>query len=224
MRDGWWAPRRRIWWIAILFAIGSTCFLVGPFPGYAALVGAEADAMTFFVGSIFFTSAALLQTLETWPAPAIDRWSSIIQFAGTLEFNVTTFRGLQTSFDDSSYDRLVWTPDAIGSICFLVSGVMAVVSARRGLGRVTRRHDREWQIAAVNLVGCIAFGVSAVAAYVVPDHGSEIDLAAANLTTAFGGLCFLIGALLLLPVEGRRQDVGVAAEEVGGVEAPLDRA
>ena len=59
-----------MWWIAILFAIGSTCFLVGPFPGYAALVGAEADALTFFVGSIFFTTAALLQCLETWSAPA----------------------------------------------------------------------------------------------------------------------------------------------------------
>ncbi len=81
-----------MWWIAILFAIGSTCFLVGPFPGYAALVGAEADALTFFVGSIFFTTAAALQCLETWPAEPLIRWASMIQFAGTIEFNRTTFR------------------------------------------------------------------------------------------------------------------------------------
>ena len=43
-------------WMALLFAIGSTCFLIGPFPGYADLVGDSADAVTFFVGSIFFTA------------------------------------------------------------------------------------------------------------------------------------------------------------------------
>ncbi len=38
--------------MALSFALGSTCFLVGPFPGYAQLVGDSADAITFFVGSI----------------------------------------------------------------------------------------------------------------------------------------------------------------------------
>ncbi len=128
------------------------------------------------------------------------------------------------SFDDASYDRLVWTPDAVGSICFLVSGAMAYVAVGRALTAASRWRDREWQIAAVNLLGCIAFGVAAIASYVVPDHGSEIDLAAANLTTALGGLCFLIGSLLLLPVDGGGQDVGVAAQDVAGVEAPLDLA
>ena len=39
-------------WMALCFALGSTCFLVGPFPGYVLLVGESADAVTFFVGSI----------------------------------------------------------------------------------------------------------------------------------------------------------------------------
>ena len=222
---GWWAPRRRMWWIAILFAIGSTCFLVGPFPGYAALGrggGGRADVLR---------RVDLLHHRGGAPVPgdvargaAIVRWASIIQFAGTLEFNRTTFQGVQVSFDDASYDRLVWTPDAVGSICFLVSGAMAYVAVGRALTAASRWRDREWQIAAVNLLGCIAFGVAAIASYVVPDHGSEIDLAAANLTTAFGGLCFLIGSLLLLPVDDGGQDVGVAAEDVAGVEAPLDLA
>jgi hypothetical protein len=61
------------------------------------------------------------------------------------------------------------------------------------------QRTRDWWIAAVNLLGCIAFGVSAVAAYVIPSTGSALDLARANATTAFGALCFLVGALLLLP-------------------------
>ena len=48
---GWWAPRRASWWIAVLFAIGSACFAIGPFPGFVQLVGTAADAAVFFVGS-----------------------------------------------------------------------------------------------------------------------------------------------------------------------------
>ena len=58
--------------------------------------------------------------------------------------------------------------------------------------------------AAVNLVGCIAFGISAIAAFWVPSGGSVLDLAAANFFTALGGLCFLIGAVLLLPLSARQ--------------------
>ena len=179
-------------WIGVLFAVGSTCFLVGPFPGFVELVGSAADAAVFFVGSIFFTSAALLQTVTS--VGRLDRWACLVQVAGTVFFNVSTFRALQTGLDNVEYDRLVWTPDALGSICFLVSGVLAYVEVR-GRPRLTT----EWRIAAVNLVGCVAFGISAAAGYVVPSTGSPLDLAAANTWTSFGALCFLVGALLMFP-------------------------
>ncbi len=41
------------------------------------------------------------------------------------------------------------------------------------------------------LLGCIFFGVSAVAGYVVPSTGSVLDQAAANWNTALGAACFL---------------------------------
>ena len=49
--------------------------------------------------------------------------------------------------------------------------------------------------AGVNLLGCIFFGVSAVAGYVVPSTGSMLDLAAANWNTSLGAACFLACAL-----------------------------
>src|SRR5262245_9949688 len=67
-RRVWWAPDRASWWIGVLFAIGSTCFLVGPFPGFVEWVGSRADGIVFFVGSIFFTTAAGLQFLESMNA------------------------------------------------------------------------------------------------------------------------------------------------------------
>jgi hypothetical protein len=197
----WWAPRRATWWIGVLFAIGSTCFLIGPFPGFVELVGSEVDGIVFFVGSIFFTSAATLQYVDggLFRPRGLDWWSNVVQLAGTLFFNVTTFNALQTGLDTTQYDRLVWTPDWRGSICFLVSGVLAYAVAGP-------RWTREWWIAAVNLAGCIAFGISAVAAYVVPSTGSALNLARANAFTALGALGFLIGAVLLLPAASPASD------------------
>ena len=55
-----------------------------------------------------------------------------------------------------------------------------------------------WWITALNLVGSVAFGVSAVASYVKP-NGDLVSLALTNLGTFVGAICFLVGAVLLLP-------------------------
>jgi hypothetical protein len=62
-------------------------------------------------------------------------------------------------------------------------------SPRRGW-RPERGREGWWE-PAVNLLGCILFGISAIAGYVVPSRGSMIDLAAANWNTALGAACFL---------------------------------
>ena len=180
----------RTQWMGLCFATGSACFLVGPFPGYLSLVGEKADALTFFVGSLLFTAGGALQTWLAAPARRTERgaWRAAwIQSLGTLAFNVTTFRALHTAITDTMYDRLVWRPDAIGSVCFLVSGVIGYFAAR-GEG---------WQ-PAVNLLGCVFFGIAAVAGYVVPSSGSILDLAAANWMTSAGAACFLACALTAL--------------------------
>jgi hypothetical protein len=197
---------RAVWdrWIGIGFAIGSLCFFVGPFPGVINLVGAKADAIIFFVGSIFFTAAALLEVREgtlrigrRWAADA-SWWSAAIQFVGTLLFNVDTFDALDDNLSSGQEDKLVFAPDLIGSGCFLASGLIAywVVTAPRLL---PERRDREWTVTAVNLLGCVFFGISAIASYIVPSTGSILDLAAVNWCTGLGALCFFIGAVMLLP-------------------------
>jgi hypothetical protein len=189
--------------MALLFAVGSACFFVGPFPGYASLVGPGAVAVTFFAGSIFFTGGGALQTWLAFPNRGEDgagraAWrAAAVQSAGTLFFNVTTFRAMDTALSDPHYDKLVWRPDAFGSICFLVSGVIAYrASPRHGLR--PRRDAHGWWEPAVNLLGCIFFGIAAVAGYLVPSTGTMIDLAAANWNTAAGAACFLACALATL--------------------------
>lgn len=186
--------------MALCFALGSTCFVIGPFPGYANLVGDAADAVTFFVGSILFTAGGALQSSLAWPgrkSPGAGRaawWAAVIQSAGTLFFNVTTFQAMQTAVTSSEYDKLVWRPDAFGSICFLISGAIAYRASTRH-GWLPARGGPGWWQPAVNLLGCIFFGISAIAGYVVPSTGSMLDLAAANSNTALGAACFLACAL-----------------------------
>jgi hypothetical protein len=190
-------------WMALFFAAGSVCFVIGPFPGYAGLVGSTAVAITFFVGSIMFTVGGALQVWLAFPdrgSPGPGRaalWAAGAQSAGTIFFNLTTFHALQTAPPQAAYDRLVWRPDAFGSICFLVSGVIAYRASPRNGWRPA--HDQPgWWEPSINLLGCILFGISAVAGYLVPSTGSILDLAAANWTTGVGAACFLACALATL--------------------------
>jgi hypothetical protein len=218
----WWAPSARGWWIGVLFAIGSTCFALGSFPPYAVAVGAGADSTTYFIGSIFFTSAAFLQYAEagrasrfppagehrrrgtswrvlTWEPWRIDWWATAVQFVGTLFFNISTFAAVRGSTMSIAHqNHRIWMPDVLGSICFLVASAMAWGEAGHRWWS-WRPGSIGWRIAALNLVGSIAFGVSAVAAYVVPSDGELRNVALANLGTFVGAICFLVGGLLLLP-------------------------
>ncbi len=217
------AARHASWWIGILFAVGSLCFLFAPMPWFFDAVGATTDAVVFFVGSLFFTSAAALQWLETInadPGPGdragrlkvvtfeprrIDWWSSGVQLVGTVFFNFTTFRALQTSVESAAYDQLVWRPDALGSVCFLVSGYLAYVEVSGRLWSWPKR-TLESRIVTVNLLGCVAFGIAAIASFVVPSTDAMINTGVTNLFTSLGALGFLIGALLLLPEGSQAAD------------------
>jgi hypothetical protein len=189
--------------MALCFALGSACFLIGPFPGYLKLVGESAVGITFFVGSILFTAGGALQSWLAWPGrrhPEGGRaawWSAIIQSAGTLFFNVSTYQSMHTAVTSSRYSQLVWRPDWRGSICFLISGAIAYVASPRQAWRgwLPKRGGAGWWQPAVNLLGCVFFGISAVAGYVVPSTGSMLDAAAANWNTSLGAACFLACAL-----------------------------
>src|SRR3954463_6497788 len=214
---GWWAPGTASFWIGVLFAVGSACFVVAPFPGFVNLVGAAADAAVFFAGSIFFTAAATLQYLEAVNAdrgPAgtgarrrlrllafepgrIDWWATIVQLAGTLLFNLSTFGALQTGLSTAAENRVIWAPDVFGCIAFLVASALAWGEVCGGVACRPRR-ALGWWIAAGHPGGSVGSGVAAVASFIVPATGTVLDLAAANFMTVIGALGFLAGALLLL--------------------------
>lgn len=220
----WWAPGRADWQVAALFSIGSTCFALGALPGWASLVGTTADNATYAIGSVFFTSAALLQFLISIGVVRADErprsgahwrtrvrtparpewWSGMVQFVGTILFNISCFSALDAGLSSQEAARRIWAPDVFGSIAFLVASALAYAGVRRPWLR-WRPRDLDWSVTTLNMVGSIAFGISAIAAKAVGPTDEVRSVMWMNLGTFVGALCFLAGAVLLIPDEAEHR-------------------
>lgn len=213
----WWRPHRRDWWMSVLFSLGALCFTVAAVASQWATPGEWID-VTFFAGSIMFTSAAYLQYLEvvnvehgltprsrrrrwrpaSWEPRRIDWLAALIQLIGTLFFNLSTFAAMRHGLSTHQTNRRVWAPDVFGSICFLLSSELAYAEVcHRWV--CLRKRSLSWRIVALNLLGSIAFGAAAIASLLEPSTGLPLSARIANAGTALGGLCFFVAALALMP-------------------------
>jgi hypothetical protein len=194
-----WQPRRASWRVAVLFMVGSALFALGSFPPFGQVVDPRAVGITFVVGSVFFTAAAVSQ-LRLTQRESDDRrllWAAGVQLVGTILFNVNTVDAMIESFDTERIDRLVWAPDMFGSAAFLIASHLAWLSACGG--RWIRREDSDWWIASLNYVGSIFFMLSAIASFTLTTTGEELNTTIVNTGTFLGAVCFFVGAYLLLP-------------------------
>lgn len=232
----WWQPGRREWWMALLFSIGALCFALGGVASQWTIgISARTAGEIFFVGSIFFTSAAYLQYSEavnaerglpdphrrpswrpaSWEPRRIDWWATLIQLVGTILFNVSTFLALERHLTAGQTDVRVWAPDIFGSVAFLISSQLAFAEVCHRWFCL-RSRTLPWGVVFVNLAGSVAFGVSALASLVVPGSGQPVSAAFSNAGTYVGGVLFLLGAVLLVPeTAGHRSACRQQAREAG---------
>jgi hypothetical protein len=211
-------PRRLNAVVAVLFAIGSFGFALGSTGFYASAIGPTPDAATFFISSIFFTSASFLQLVQSQsPAMAATGTSTddarqrlrflawlphekgwlaaVIQFPGTLFFNGTTFWAITIAVSSSQYDQVVWRPDFYGSVLFLISSFFGIIAVARLLS--WRPREAAWWAAWLNMLGSVAFMASAIGAFVMPKTAAAVDVRLADRGTFVGAVCFFFGALLM---------------------------
>lgn len=227
-RGVWWRPRRRSWWMALLFVLGSACFTAGGIASQWASTSRPAIGVTFFVGSILFTAAAYLQYFEavnaerridrpksrrrwrpaSWEPRRIDWLAALVQLIGTVLFNLSTFAALNHDLSTHQANARVWAPDAFGSIAFLIASELALAEVcHRWI--CLRCRTLGWRIVALNLLGSIAFGVSAIASLLEPSTGEPVSARIANGGTWLGGICFLIAAVLLMPEAAQEEHAAV---------------
>jgi hypothetical protein len=207
--------------IAWLFVLGASCFALGTIPAYVDAVGAAADATTFFVGSIFFTSASYFQLVQAqsprmsgvderhqharvrvrpwaWRPRDMSWLAAATQFPGTLFFNHSYVRGARAQpqcgggrQDGLAARRLRLRP---------VSRIQRLRDRSSGSGPLRPRlRDLPWSIAWLNMLGSVAFMASAIASFVLPSTDAMIDVPLSNAGTLLGAVCFLVGAALMLP-------------------------
>lgn len=171
----------------------------------------------FFIGSVFFTSAAWLQWLEALNRDVVTamgspvrhwRWfgwcprnlgylACSVQLVGTLLFNFNTADALIPGLSWQEENHVIWVPDMLGSICFLVASYLAYAEISHGACSFSPR-SVSWWIAIVNLAGSVAFQLSALTSRAGPSpHPDEMFWS--SLLTAIGALGFLIGSYLLVP-------------------------
>ena len=212
--------------MAISFIIGSALFALGAalviFPDFLTPWWhiPTVNNLVYFVGSIFFTVAGYLQWLQAingdlaqiqsggklkkprwhwigWRPRNLGYLASFVQLIGTILFNFNTGDALFSSLSSVEKNVVIWTPNMVGSIFFLISSVLAYLEAAHRLGYLDLKDITIW-MALVNILGSIAFQISAVASFVEP-NGALWWPAGSSWGTFIGGLCFLAASYLLIP-------------------------
>ncbi|MEV1050240.1 hypothetical protein [Streptomyces sp. NPDC049887] len=198
------------------FAVGGALFALGA--GLALRsAGAMTSASVYFVGGLFFTTGAYASLLQATNAPRpggragtlesgrwrwwryeprrIDWVSTFVLFAGTLVFGVNLLDSFLHGLTAQQANRLVWAPDMIGCLLFLVSGQLALMEVTHGPPRVLP-HDLGWWIVAVNQLGSALFMIAALADFTVPATGALVNTGIADWGTLTGAVCFCVGGVL----------------------------
>lgn len=192
-----WEPKQLTWWIATLFMIGSAFFALGCVLYLAAIEHELILDSVFFVGSLFFTSAAYCQFHQSISGNKIAFYSALSQFIGTLMFNMNTFDAF-FNLGWIEQDLLVWTPNILGSILFQISGCLAMKDLCKKWW-CWNFQSIDWWIGVINFAGCVAFLISAVLSFVMPVPTPPIYAVWATIFTLLGACCFFIGAFLMWP-------------------------
>ncbi|MGW6913332.1 hypothetical protein ACWGB8_05850 [Kitasatospora sp. NPDC054939] len=202
---------------AVAFTIGGALFALGAVLAETSSLGPTGIATVYFVGGLFFNTggyASLLQAVNaprrsgSTDAPVTERWrwwsyeparidwlSTFVLFAGTLVFGVNLLDSFLTGLSAAQVNRLVWAPDVVGCVLFLISGHLALMEVCHGHW-CRRSRGIDWWIVVINQLGSVLFMVSAVAAFIRPHTGDPVSAAIADWGTFAGALCFSVGGVV----------------------------
>jgi len=153
--------------------------------------------LSFAVGGALFS---LAETRWRWWAyePMRPGWvSAFVLFVGTLAFAISLVDVFLSSLSTKQQDHLIWAPEMIGCVLFLVSGHVAIEEICHGRFRLMPRL-LGWWVVSVNQLGSMLFFVSGLAAYVRPATDEVINSDLMNWGTGLGALCFSVAGVAQL--------------------------
>jgi hypothetical protein len=197
------------------FLVGGSLFAIGAILAQADIGGPRLAAVVYLVGGVFFCTGGYTSVLLAINAPhrrrdgswaegpwrwwareprSIDYLAAAALFSGTLIFGINLLDSLLGDLTTAQEDRLVWSPDIIGCILFLVAGLLGMVDISGSWWRL-RGEGLGWWIVFVNQVGSVLFMLSGVASFVRAD-GDMIAVGIANWGTFGGAVCFAVAGFM----------------------------
>lgn len=209
------ALRRANWVAAGAFLVGGSLFAIGALLAQADIGGPRLAAVVYLVGGVFFSTGGYASVLLAINAPHrrrdgtwarapwrwwareprnIDYLAAAVLFAGTIVFGINLIDSMLGSLTPAQEDRLVWNPDIIGCILFLISGFLAMIDISGSWWRL-RGEGLGWWIVFVNQIGSVLFMASGIASFVRAD-GDMIAVALANWGTFGGAACFAVAGAM----------------------------
>jgi hypothetical protein len=201
--------RRANWVAAVAFTVGGSLFALGAVVAQLGSGDATTAASIYFAGGLFFNTGGYASLLLAINAQGAERWrwwsyephrldwlSAFVLFVGTLAFGISLLDSFLDGLTTQEENRLIWSPEVIGCVFFLISGHLAMREICGRFRPCVRSGERGWWIVAINQLGSILFMVSALAAFIRPETSSEINVDVANWGTLTGALCFAFGGAM----------------------------
>lgn len=201
------------------FMLGGALFTLGALLAQYSGAALPTIDWTFLIGGFWFSTGAyvaLVQELNSprkvgddgaliaypwrWWAYEPNRPGWVAAFTllcGTLAFAISLVDAFLSGLSARQVDRLVWAPEMVGCILFLVSGHIGILEVCHGRFRFMT-HSLGWWIVIVNQIGSWLFMLSGLAAFVRPVTGEVISVGLINWGTALGAACFSAAGLAQL--------------------------
>jgi hypothetical protein len=134
--------RRTNWVAAVAFTIGGSLFAIGAWVAQVGSGAATTAACIYFAGGLFFNTGGYASVVLVGNA-ASERWrwwsyepyslawlSAFVRFCGTLAFGISLIDALLDGLATQGENRLIWAPEVIGCVLFLISGHLAMRDVR----------------------------------------------------------------------------------------------
>ena len=201
------------------FFLGGALFTLGAILSAQDVASILTIDITFLVGGFFFSTGAYAALVQEINSPRgidqdgalrEDRWrwwsyepyrpgwmAALVLFCGTLAFAISLVVVFISDLATNQINRLIWAPEMVGCVLFLVSGHIGIIEVCHGRFRLLPR-ELGWWIVTVNQVGSWLFFLSGLAAFVRPATGEVISVAMINWGTALGAACFSVAGVAQL--------------------------
>lgn len=232
MRGPWtqfWAPHRLAWWIAVVFMLGSACFVAGAagslFPHafggqHSMSVFAE---ICYFLGAVLYTISIYGQVLESlnaddrvapdrishaprrfrwfgWEVGRLEFMTPFTLLIGSLIFNYETTFALGSTVG-SLPELGLWVTSLLGAMLFFVAAFLQMMEVGHAYLSFAPR-DVSWWVGFLFVLGSLGFVAGALPGLSAPGLPTADEASGALIVKIgflLGALAFLAGSYLMIP-------------------------